>query len=139
MKRRNCNPALTSDVDDREDRFDLTALLHPARAFVHPSHVVNDCDLTLSEKRAILAAWASDACAVEASPAMRRARASATVPFDDIMDALHMLDRQAAERRKPFPHYRRVLDRRGLRTRGRNFRTGGGESDESGDQGSRLH
>jgi hypothetical protein len=43
-------------------------------AFVHPSHVVSDCDLTLSEKRAILAAWASDACAVEASPATGRAR-----------------------------------------------------------------
>jgi hypothetical protein len=69
----------------------------------------------------------------------RAARASATVPFDDIMDALRMLDRQAAERRKPLPHYRRVLDRRGVSARGRSFRTNGGESGESGDQGSRLH
>jgi hypothetical protein len=37
----------------------------------HPSGVVNDPDLTLNEKRAILAAWASDACAVEAAPAFR--------------------------------------------------------------------
>ena len=48
--------------------FDLDELLHPAQAFGHPSEVVNDPDLSLNEKRAILAAWASDACAVEASP-----------------------------------------------------------------------
>ena len=42
-----------------------TALLHPAQAFSHPSDVVNDPDLTLNEKRAILASWASDACAVD--------------------------------------------------------------------------
>jgi len=41
--------------------FDLTALLHPAQAFAKPMDVVSDLDLTLSEKRAILAAWASDA------------------------------------------------------------------------------
>ena len=34
--------------------FDLDALLDPARAFAHPSDVVNDPDLTLREKRAIL-------------------------------------------------------------------------------------
>jgi len=34
--------------------FDLDALLDPARAFAHPSDVVNDPDLTLREKRATL-------------------------------------------------------------------------------------
>jgi hypothetical protein len=34
--------------------------------------VVNDPDLTLNEKRAILASWASDACAIEAAPGLRR-------------------------------------------------------------------
>jgi hypothetical protein len=48
-------------------RADLNDLLHPARAFAHPMDVVEDADLTISEKRSILAAWASDACAVEAS------------------------------------------------------------------------
>jgi hypothetical protein len=139
MKKRNCNPALTNDVDDHDDRFDLTVLLHPAGAFAHPSDVVKDCDLTLSEKRAILAAWASDACAVEANPALRRASRSTRVPFDAIMDALRALDRQAAERRKPLPHYRRVLDRRGLTSPERNFCPGGDRGGESGDQGSRLH
>ena len=59
--------------DRHDDAFDLTALLHPAQAFAQPMDVVNDPDLTLSEKRAILAAWASDSCAVEAVPALRRA------------------------------------------------------------------
>ena len=48
--------------------FDLATLLHPASAFAHPMDVVRDADLTLNEKRAILASWASDACAVEAAP-----------------------------------------------------------------------
>jgi len=43
--------------------FELHELLHPAQAFDHPFEVVNDPDLTLNEKRAILASWASDACA----------------------------------------------------------------------------
>jgi len=47
--------------------FDLDNLLHPARAFEHPRHVIDDPDLTLNEKRAILASWASDACAIEAA------------------------------------------------------------------------
>jgi hypothetical protein len=55
-----------------DDGFDLDALLRPARAFAHPMAVVNDADLTLNEKRAVLASWASDACAVETAPELRR-------------------------------------------------------------------
>lgn len=55
----------------REDVFDLNELLHPADAFERPSEVLHDPDLTLNEKRAILASWASDACAVEAAPDLR--------------------------------------------------------------------
>jgi hypothetical protein len=40
---------------NNEDAFDLNDLLHPAQAFSHPADVVNDPDLTLNEKRAILA------------------------------------------------------------------------------------
>jgi hypothetical protein len=93
-----------------DDGLDLDALLHPANAFARPANVVNDPDLTLSEKRAILASWASDACAVEASPALRKPPGSAPVHFDDIMDALRELDRQGNAR--PVPHYRRVLAER---------------------------
>jgi len=49
---------------NKEDSLDLDDLLHPAQAFSHPADVVNDPDLTLNEKRAILASWASDACAI---------------------------------------------------------------------------
>jgi hypothetical protein len=101
---------------ESSDAFDLDDLLHPAHAFEHPLNVVNDPDLTLSEKRAILASWASDACAVEAAPALRQPPGSSkAVTFDDIMDALRVLDRQAqATRFKPKPRYRQVLARRGL-------------------------
>jgi len=45
-------------MNDRRGGFDLEELLHPAQAFERPSEVVNDPDLTLNEKRAILASWA---------------------------------------------------------------------------------
>ena len=57
--------------DRMDDNFSLDELLHPADAFGHPSDVVNDPDLTLKEKRAILSSWASDACAMEAAPDLR--------------------------------------------------------------------
>ena len=135
METRKAKPAPTPGNDRHGDSFDLTALLHPARAFAQPMDVVNDLDLTLSEKRAILAAWASDACAVEAVPTLCSMRGHALVLFDDIMDAMRVLDGQAAERSKPIPHYRRVLKRRGLSAPSRNSRAMG----ESGDQGTRLH
>jgi hypothetical protein len=60
--------------------------------------VVADPDLTLNEKRAILASWASDACAVEAAPALRCAPGSARpVSVDAILEALHDLDKVSAE------------------------------------------
>jgi hypothetical protein len=74
-------------------RAELDDLLHPARAFGHPMDVVNDPDLTVCEKRSILAAWASDACAIEARNELRT-HGNATARWDDIMDALRLLDRQ---------------------------------------------
>jgi hypothetical protein len=93
--------------------FDLDSLLHPARAFEHPHHVVSDPDLTLNEKRAILASWASDACAIEAAPELRQAPGTARpVRYDDVMDALRALDRQANELYRAPPRYRGVLENR---------------------------
>ena len=77
----------------RDDVFDLNELLHPADAFEHPSDVLHDPDLTLNEKRAILASWASDACALEAAPELRELPRGRLVLFDDIMDALRSLDK----------------------------------------------
>jgi hypothetical protein len=104
------------------DALNLEALLHPSRAFAHPLDVVRDGDLTRNEKRAILASWASDACAVEAAPALRRTPEGRAIRFDDIMDALRILDRDAADGPKPPPHYRRVLANRAPGVFGRKSR-----------------
>jgi hypothetical protein len=103
--------------DRRQENFDLDQLLHPAQAFGHPSEIVNDPDLTLNEKRAILASWASDACAVEAAPDLRRSPGGAAVRFDDIMEALRTLDAQltATAARVRAVRRRSVIDR--LRSR----------------------
>ena len=89
------NVMKTAPGSPRDDAFDLDSLLHPAQAFEHPSQVVNDPDLTLNEKRAILASWASDACAVEAAPALRHGANGKTVTFDDVMEGLRSLDEEA--------------------------------------------
>jgi hypothetical protein len=89
--------------------FNLDALLHPAQAFAHPLDVVRDADLTLNEKRAVLASWASDACAVETTPELRQMPGCRSIRFDDIMDALRLLDREAGTLLRAPPHYRRVL------------------------------
>jgi hypothetical protein len=107
--------------DRTDDDFNLDDLLHPADAFGHPSEVVNDPDLTINEKRAVLASWASDACAVEAAPDLRVSSKGAPVRFDDIMDALRTLDRQASAER-----YRRVLPWR------RTFQRGGRDGESTG-------
>ncbi len=73
--------------------FDFNALLHPGKVFRHPRDVVKSVDLTLSEKRAILASWASDAAAVASCPALRAPpELSAPVTIDEILEALRELD-----------------------------------------------
>jgi hypothetical protein len=93
-------------MKQKHDVFDIDALLHPASAFAHPMDVVRDPDLTLNEKRAILASWASDACALEAAPDLRLGSSGSVVSWDEIMDALRTLDKDYG---KPLPHYKRVL------------------------------
>ena len=104
------------DFERSEDTFDLNDLLHPAQAFSHPGDVVYDPDLTLNEKRAILASWASDACAIESVPALRAPpKGDRPVAFDDVMDALRALDARATE---TSSRYRRVVRRRRILGRG---------------------
>jgi hypothetical protein len=69
--------------------------------------VVNDPDMTAQEKRAILASWASDACAVEAAPDLRQPPSAPVVRFDDILDALKRLDGEAADK----PNYSKFINR----------------------------
>lgn len=93
-------------TENRKD-FDLDRFLHPGGAFRTPMEVVNDPDMTLQEKRAILASWASDACAVEASPDLRQPPSAPAVRFDDIMDALKRLDGEATDK----PTYGKFINR----------------------------
>jgi hypothetical protein len=70
------------------------ALVNPSRVFVDPRDVVVAPDLSLEEKRAILASWASDAWAVESAPALRHfpGLLGCHVPLDAVLDALQSLD-----------------------------------------------
>jgi hypothetical protein len=99
-------------TDRSDENLNLDELLHPASAFGHPSEVVDDPDLTLNEKRAILASWASDACALEATPELRAGPQRAPVRFEAIMDALRALDKQAnGDKYRGSVHRRRVFQR----------------------------
>ena len=73
--------------------FDFNALLHPGTVFDHPREVVADATLSLSEKRAILASWASDASAIASCPSLRAPEGlKAPVTIDEILEALCALD-----------------------------------------------
>jgi hypothetical protein len=94
---------------DTGSNFDWQALLHPGRAFAHPTDVARDRDLTLNEKRALLAAWASDACAAASAPQLRTGPFGSAATYDEIMEALRLLDAKASNLPRPQPHYRQVL------------------------------
>ena len=82
---------LTTAINDNV--FDFQALLHPGTVFEHPKDVVAHPDLTLAEKRTILASWASDASAIASCPALRApACLNAPVSIDAILEALCDLD-----------------------------------------------
>ena len=87
--------------------FELEYLLHPAGSFRTPMDVLADPGTTVQEKRAILASWASDACAVDDAPTLRRASDAPMVHFDDIMEALKKLDGPTAE----TPPYQKFINR----------------------------
>jgi hypothetical protein len=73
--------------------FDFNSLLHPGTTFEHPRDVVSHPRLSLAQKRAILASWASDASAIASCPALRAPEGlRAPVSIDAILDALRELD-----------------------------------------------
>jgi hypothetical protein len=81
----------TTAYDDNV--IDLNALLHPGTAFCHPREVVTHPSLSISEKRAILASWASDASAVASCPSLRAPDGlKGAVTIDEILEALCELD-----------------------------------------------
>jgi len=79
----------------RKETFEVQKLLHPARSYTHPNEVVADTGLSLNEKRAVLASWASDACAIQTAPELGQQGNGPPVSFDDIMEALKLLDGEA--------------------------------------------
>ena len=73
--------------------FDFNSLLHPGTRFERPRDVISHPGLSLAEKRAILASWASDASAIASCPALRAPEGlKAPVSIDDILEALRELD-----------------------------------------------
>jgi hypothetical protein len=74
----------------KDNVFDINALLHPGTVFNHPRDVVSHPTLTLAEKRAILASWASDASAIASCPALRAPNGlKAPVTIDEIRQGPH--------------------------------------------------
>jgi hypothetical protein len=77
----------------KDNVFDINALIHPGTVFNHPREVVRHPTLTLAEKRAILASWASDASAIASCPGLRAPDGlKAPVTIDEILAALCELD-----------------------------------------------
>jgi len=84
-----------------ETAFDVKGLgsalerwLRPAVGFDHPLDVLKDPHLDLSEKRAVLASWASDASSVRDEPGLRWLLGTPEpVPLADIRQAVARLDR----------------------------------------------
>jgi len=80
----------TASTADSEITIDWLAT--PGRVFSHPRDVLDHPALDPSEKRAILASWASDARAVENEPSLRQIDCGAHVPLSEILSALRSLD-----------------------------------------------
>ncbi len=99
--------------------LEVDRLLNPAKFYARPHDVLIDQSLSIIEKRAILSSWASDACAVDSNPTLRKPpEASEAIAFDDIMDALKTLDE--ADERPP----RRSLWKRYGKRQPRNYSEG---------------
>jgi hypothetical protein len=82
---------LTTASDDNV--IDFNTLLHPCTVFEHPGDVLADPSLSICEKRAILASWASDASAIASCPSLRApVGLKAPVTIDEILEALCELD-----------------------------------------------
>jgi hypothetical protein len=77
---------------DHDNVFGLDAILHPGSVFDHPRDVVADPTISIGEKRAIPASWASDAAAVASNSALRELPGSHPVTIDEILEALSALD-----------------------------------------------
>lgn len=92
------------------DRVTLECTLGlKAMDYVHPNEVAQDDQLTLAEKRTLLCAWASDACAVKSRPGFRWLPGTpGPILVDHIFAALWALDDLAGNSR--YAAFNEVVD-----------------------------
>lgn len=100
------------DVSHQAEFAPATHLVNETCFFMHPDEVLACRSLSNPERRAILAAWASDAHAVEGQPSLRQLKSGAMVPVSEILRALRALDHCDGIRRGP----RRTCDSRPVST-----------------------
>ncbi|KIU47774.1 MULTISPECIES: hypothetical protein [Bradyrhizobium] len=101
----------TTAIDDNV--FDFDYRLHPSTRFERPRDVIAHPGLSLGEKRAILASWASDASAIASCPSLRAPEGlKAPVTIDEILDALCALDGGPRHPPGGKPMRRRSAERR---------------------------
>ena len=77
-----------------------------SQTYGHPEDVLRDQSISLAEKRALLASWASDARAVPGVPILRQLDDGSVVTLDEIMRALKALD-GGREQLASRPHFDR--------------------------------
>ncbi len=102
-------------IDHADNIIDLNAILHPGSVYDHPRDVVADPDLSIGEKRAILASWASDAASVTSNPVLRELPGSdKAVTIDEVLEALASLDHHPKGPPGGKPMRTRSVSRTGL-------------------------
>ena len=69
-------------------------------SFTDPDDVLSDRGLSSAERRAILAGWASDAHAVDGSPALRQIECGSQIPVVEFLAALKRLDEEERRGRR---------------------------------------
>jgi hypothetical protein len=92
---RRLNRGIEMDTNQQSEHFNNTLsepLLSVTAALMHPDDVMSNLQLTLAQKREILASWASDARAIHDMPALRQLDNGAIVRVDDVLRALSALD-----------------------------------------------
>jgi hypothetical protein len=81
---------------------EIDQLPHPSRFYARSADVAADQLLTVEERRANLSSWASDACAVDSNPALRRPpHANGPVTFDEHRCVANLILRAVATAPRP--------------------------------------
>jgi hypothetical protein len=102
-------------IDHADNIIDLKAILQPGSVYDHPRDVVADPTLSIGEKRAILASWASDAASIASNPGLRELPGSdKTVTIDEILEALATLDHHPKDPPGGKPVRRKSISRTDL-------------------------